>query len=85
MENSFERKYTIHSVYRSEYVVTVCMVRPLMMAVLLLSVRPWPTQHLLQLCLTLLTDLPGCLPQAPAAGCSYQMGGELAPPHWLPW
>ena len=77
MENSFERKYTIHSVCRCEYVVTVCMVRPLMMAVLLLSVHPWPTQHLLHLCLALLIDLPGCLPQAPDAGCCYQRGGEL--------
>ena len=48
-----------------------------MMAVLLLSVHPWPTQCLLHLCLTRLIDLPGYLPQTPAGDCSYQRGGEL--------
>ena len=52
------------------------MVRPLKVAVLLLSVHPLPNQCLLLLYLTHLTHLPTYLPQAPAGDCSYQRGRE---------
>ena len=53
-----------------------CMVRPLKMAVLLLSVHPLPDQCLLHLYPMHMTDLPTHLPQAPASDHSYQRGGE---------
>ena len=56
------------------------MVRPLKMAVLLLSVRPLPDQCLLRLHPMHLTDLPEYLPQAPASDCSYQSWGEGCAP-----
>ena len=52
------------------------MVRPLKMAVPLLSVHPLPRQCLLHLNLTCMTDLATYLPQAPAGDCSYQRGSE---------
>ena len=52
------------------------MVRPLKMAVLLLSLHPLPDQCLLHRHSTQKTDLPTYLPQAPAGDCSYQRGSE---------
>ena len=51
------------------------MVKPLKMAVLLLSVPTPPDQCLLHLHPTYMTDLPTYLPQTPASNCSYQRGG----------
>ena len=49
-----------------------CMVRPLQMAVLLLSVHPLLDQCLLHLSPTHMTDLPTYLPQGSATeDCSY--------------
>ena len=54
------------------------MVRPVKMAVLLLSVYPLLNQCLLHLYPMHVThgDLPMYLPQAPASNCSYQRGNE---------
>ena len=52
------------------------MVRPLKMAVLLLSVPPLLDQCLLHLHPTHRTHLPTYSPQAPAGDCSYQRGSE---------
>ena len=57
-----------------------CMVRPLKMAVPLLSVRPLPKQRLLHLHPTHRTDLPANMPQAPAGDCSYHRAGEVCDP-----
>ena len=56
------------------------MVRPLKVAVLLLSVLPLPSQCLLHLHLRHRSDLPVYLPQAPASDCSYERGGEGCAP-----
>ena len=56
------------------------MVKPLKMAVLLLSVHPLPNQCLLHLYPTHMTDLPVYLPQAPASDCSHQRGAEGCAP-----
>ena len=60
------------------------MVRPLKMAVLLLSVHPLPDQCLLHLHPKHMTDLLTYLPQAPASDCSYQRGGEGRAPLLVP-
>ena len=71
---------------RAGHVGVECMVTPLKMAVLLLSVHPLPDQCLLHLYLTHMTDLPGEINssltyfQAPASDCSYQRGGEACAP-----
>ena len=52
------------------------MFRTLKMAVLLFSVHPLPVQCLLHLYPMHTTDLPLCLPQAPAGDCSYQRDSE---------
>ena len=57
-----------------------CMVRPLKIAVLLLSVHPLPNQCLLHLHPPHRTDLPTYLPQVPASDCSYQRSGEGCAP-----
>ena len=56
------------------YVGMEHLFRPLKMTVLLLSVHPLPTQCLLLLHSTLITNLPVYLPQTPAGDCSYQRG-----------
>ena len=59
--------------------INQCMVRPLRMAVLLLSVHPLPSQCLPHLHPTHMTDLPMYLPQAPDSDC-YQRGGVQRAP-----
>ena len=54
----------------------ICTVRPLKIAVLLLSGHTLLNQCLLHLHPTHMTDLPMYLPQAPASDCSYQKGHE---------
>ena len=61
---------------KSERLGATCMVRPLKMAVLLLSVHFLPDQCLLYLYLMHMTDLPTYLPQAPANDCFYQRGDK---------
>ena len=57
--------------------VDKCMIRPLNMAAVLLSVHPLLDQCLVHLYPTHMTDLPTYLPQAPATDeCSYQWGSE---------
>ena len=53
-----------------------CMVRPLKMAVLLLSVHPLFDQHLLHLHPTHMTDLPMYLPLPQLVVVFNQRGGE---------
>ena len=50
--------------------LSTCMVRPLKMAVPLLSVHPLPDQGLLHLYVRQRSELPTHLPQAPAGDCS---------------
>ena len=67
----------------------LCMVRPLKMAVLLLSVHALPHQCVLHLHPTHRTDIPTHLPQDPAGDYAYQRGDErhasllftLSPPY----
>ena len=61
---------------RKWHIFCACMVRPLKIALLLLSVHPLPDQCLLHLYSTHWTDLPTYLPQASASDCSYQKGSE---------
>ena len=55
--------------------LTLCMVRPLAMAILLLFVHPLLDQFLLHLHPAHRTDLPSYLPQTAASDCS-SWGGE---------
>ena len=59
------------------------MVRPLKMAVLLLSVHPLPDQCLFHLNLTHMTDLPLFLPQAPAGAVLIKGVVRGVPFHWF--
>ena len=67
----------------------LCMVRPLKMAVLLLSVHALPNKCVLHLHPAHRTDIPTHLPQDPAGDCAYQRGDErhasllltLSPPY----
>ena len=61
---------------RAECVGVDGMVRPLRMAVLLLSAHTLPNQCLLHSYLMPMTDLPTYLPRAPAGDCFYQRGDE---------
>ena len=63
----------------------LCTLRPLKVAVLLLSVHPLHDQCLLHLNPMQLTDLPTHLLQAPAGAGSYQRSGEGRAPRLLPW
>lgn len=62
-----------------------CMVRPLKVVVLLLSVHSLPDQCLLHQLPTHMTDLLTYLPQAPAGDCSYQRVVRGVPLCWFPW
>ena len=59
---------------RAGYIGVECMVMPLKMVVLLLSVHLLPFKCLFHLCHLHLTDLPKHLPQAPADDCFNQQG-----------
>ena len=61
------------------------MVRPVKMAVFLLSVHPLPDQCLLHLHPTHMPDLPVNLPQASTTDSSYQRGCEGRALYWFPW
>lgn len=59
--------------------------KPPKMAILLLSVHPLLNHCLLYPHSPHRTDLPTCLPQAPASAGSHQRGNEGLPLCWVPW